>query len=331
MNQTPRQLIVDLYPELGDLPISGGWGMSQETACIIDKNNPAAISGLAFDPWPIIFTFVEKSIYIQLITSREVGKRYYGIAWNLTQRKTVTDNERVYEWIEFDVSAFREADWNTLKAEWEGGCTTPDFDEQAHLKKRDELRYAQPMIFWFDVTSCCSARLYGVELPWAIGNSLRGAITDYESQEAGQGYSVAYNSLTPPKITSTVYFYTHGHTEISDDIQDETVIEHFRNTLDGIISYHDHKLEQTCELKTAAFFGPPGNPPQYISAELDFSTKTENMKTLLYLTTHDGRFLKIRQTMQNDDASKHFGFEFAGNFSSLLLGSGNGHCENLSS
>lgn len=42
-SQAPRKLILDYFPSIGfELPIFGGWGVTQDDVCIIDANDPVA-------------------------------------------------------------------------------------------------------------------------------------------------------------------------------------------------------------------------------------------------------------------------------------------------
>ena len=318
MRPVPRQVIRELYPEIDILPISGGWGMEQEDACIIDKNDPAALPGFAFDSLSIIETYVEKFIYIRLINARDDGDSYCDISWKLGQRKTIVENDRIYEVMQYDISAIPEAKWECLKKDWEDGQFVSDFDIKSHIQQRNDARHEIPMYFWFDVTSCFSCSLFGIDLPWAIGDFLRGAITDYESQQTGLGYSVAYNRINTPCITSTIYLYSHGHDDIPGDLQDESVVDYFKFLLEDIQSVNQNNLNQQCELKNASFFGAPDAPPLYLYAEFDVISDEDRNKTMLYLRTHDGRFLKIRQTLPEDEKSQEFGFQFAAQFADIL-------------
>jgi len=325
MTNTPRKVLAELFTSLGgELPIRGGWGMGQEDACVIEKDDPAAIPGFSFDPWKIIWTFVEKRIYMELIVTRAQDDRFSGITWDLLERKTVHENGRVFEWMNFEVSAFQDSDWESLRAEWEGenGCSSPDFDIEAHFKRRDACRVVKPRAYWFDVTSCYSSTLYGINLPWVLAGLGRGNIVDYESTSPGQGYSVAYHTLGRVGVTSSIYFYTFGH-HVSEDLEDELLIEHFKSVVRDIVEVNEGTHKKTCVLNEAGYFGTHGQEPAYLRAEFDLMSESDGpSKTFLYLKGRDGRFVKIRQSMPDDEGFKRQGINFIQEFTNILEGQG---------
>ncbi len=321
MQPSPRDILAVAFPSRGfDLPINGGWGMVQEDACVIDKEDPAALPGFSFDPWRIIFTFVEERNYMELVITREEGKEFSGIAWELLERKTVRENGRVFEWLNFEVSGFRDDDWKSLQAEWEagGGLSSPDFDLEAHMQRRNECKVTRQRPFWFDVTSSYSSSLYGINLPWVVGEYARGAIVDYESTTPGQGYSLAYSPFSGRGVTSTVYFYVGAHQEIPDDIESELVVEHFKDLIQEVLSANEMIFKRKCEFKGAAYVGEEGCQPIYLGADFDLEGEAEPIKTRIFLKTYDGRFLKIRQTFPEDERFQRMSIDFAIEFSKML-------------
>ena len=323
MNNSPRKVLAELFTSLGgELPISGGWGMGQEDACVIEKNDPVAIPGFSFDPWRIIWTFVEKRIYMELIVTRAQDDRFSGITWTLLERKAVHEGGRIFEWMNYEVSAFRHSDWESLRAEWEGenGYSSPDFDVKTHLRRREACRVVTPRSYWFDVTSCYSSSLYGINLPWVQAGLGRGAIVDYESTEPGQGYSVVYHPLGSAGVTSSIYFYTLGH-DVSDDLEDEFLVEHFKAVVRDIVNVNENTHKNTCVVRDVGYFGFKEQEPEYLRAEFDLISESNGeMKTFAYLKVHDGRFLKIRQTMPDDEGARQQGIRFLFEFATVLGG-----------
>lgn len=154
--ESPREILAADFKSLrGGLPIQGGWGYSKEDACVIQKDDPLVDSSLPFDGIGIEYVFVEKRIYEEMIIFQPEGGKYSGIRWNLQKQALVNDGDRSYDHLVFEVTAFRDADWDALKAEFEGphGFGTPGFDEAAHENKRREKMIRLTRDFWFDVTS----------------------------------------------------------------------------------------------------------------------------------------------------------------------------------
>jgi hypothetical protein len=160
--ESPREILAADFKSLhGGLPIRGGWGYSQEDACIIEKNDPLVDPSLPFDGVGVEYIFVEKRIYEEMIIFRPDGEKFSGIKWNLQKQYLLNEYGRYFDRLVFEITAFPENDWEELKAEFEGphGYGHPDFDEKAHEKKRQEKMVTFTREFWFDITS-----FYGQEL-----------------------------------------------------------------------------------------------------------------------------------------------------------------------
>ena len=154
--KSPRQVIAaDFEPRGSELPIKGGWGYSKDEACIIDKFDPAVDPNVPFNGIGIEYIFVEKRIYEEMIICRPSGDEFAGIKWELIRQELITDKDKKYDKLLFEISAFPEKDWEELKAEYEGpnGYGNPNFDLEAHEKKRQQRMIKITREFWFDITS----------------------------------------------------------------------------------------------------------------------------------------------------------------------------------
>jgi len=149
-----RQVIFDCFKSIGkELPISGGWGSTQEDAIIIDKNDPTVIPGLPFDGVGMEYLVVEKLIYIDLIINRPKEDKYSGIKWKLGTQKLIHDEGRSYDCMNFFVSAHTDQDFDMLKREHEGGIQNGNLDFEEHFKKNNALLKHYEKVLWFDITS----------------------------------------------------------------------------------------------------------------------------------------------------------------------------------
>jgi hypothetical protein len=139
----------------GGLPIHGGWGYSQEDACIIEKNDPLVDPSLPFDGVGVEYVFIEKRIYEEMIIFRPAGEKFSGIQWNLQKQSLLHKSGRFFDRLVFEITAFPDNDWEELKAEFEGplGYGHPNFDAEAHERKRQEKMVRFTREFWFDITS----------------------------------------------------------------------------------------------------------------------------------------------------------------------------------
>lgn len=156
LQKSPKEILLACFKSLnGVLPIRGGWGYTQNDACIIDKNDPLVNASLPFDGVGIEYVFVEKRTYVEMIILRPEGEKFSGIQWKLQNQSTLFDAGRHFDRLIFDITAIGDDDWNTLKAEFEGpyGHGHPDFDEVTHARKRQEKTVHLTGEFWFDITS----------------------------------------------------------------------------------------------------------------------------------------------------------------------------------
>lgn len=154
--ESPKVILAADFKSLsGGLPIRGGWGYSQADACIIDKNDPLVDPSLPFDGVGLEYVFVEKRIYEEMIIFRPEGEKFSGIKWNLEEQNLIPDAGRYFDRLVFEITGFLDNDWEELKSEFEGpqGFGHPDFDLEAHHKKRLEKMVRFTREFWFDVTS----------------------------------------------------------------------------------------------------------------------------------------------------------------------------------
>ena len=148
---TPREAM-DSYPG-PDLPIRGGWGYNKEDACIIDKNDPIIDPDSSMPFYGIGYEkiFVERRIYMELITYRMEDERYSGIEWKMQEQKLIHLDDKPHDLLKYEVTGFKESDWKSLKEEWE--TSGPELDRVEHLHKREELKQNFEMEFWFEISS----------------------------------------------------------------------------------------------------------------------------------------------------------------------------------
>ena len=151
--ESPREILATDFKL--SLPIRGGWGYSQADACVIDKNDPSVDPSFPFNGVGVEHAFVEKRIYEEMIIFREPGEKFSGIKWKPQGQELHSDKERVFDRLVFEITAIPENDWEELKAEFEGprGYKHPDFDIEAHERKRKEKAVSFTREFWFDITS----------------------------------------------------------------------------------------------------------------------------------------------------------------------------------
>lgn len=110
---------------------------------------------MPFDGIGIEYVFVEKRIYEEMIIFRPEGEKFSGISWELQQQRLFHEGERIFAKLVFEITAYPDKNWEELKAEFEGpqGYGHPEFDSEAHERKRQEKMVRFTRDFWFDITS----------------------------------------------------------------------------------------------------------------------------------------------------------------------------------
>jgi len=153
----PREVMRDVFSYLGELPIKGGWGYTEEDAVIIDKNNPVVESGILFNGVLDEYTFIEHRNYLELITFRVERNRYAGIEYNKNGRNSnrMRSVSYIYDRISCEVTSFRKHDYDMLKNEWETARQTQDknFSIDEHRKNCAALVVQSDREVWFEISS----------------------------------------------------------------------------------------------------------------------------------------------------------------------------------
>ena len=133
--ESPRQIIFEDFRI--DLPITGGWGYDFDSACIIDKSDPAVLNGIPFDGISIEYIFVEKRIYEEMIIFREPHDKYGGIRWN-------------------NIEGFPEEIWNEITSRFAIIQKSGKFELIAELDAYRESKICRfKKEYFFDITSFC--------------------------------------------------------------------------------------------------------------------------------------------------------------------------------
>ncbi len=153
--ETPREILETDFPKLGSLPIKGGWGYDQVSACVIDKNDPVVDPTIPFNGVALEYIFAEYRLYEELIVFRTNGKKFAGINRELMSQKLLSLDGRSYDLLTFQVSAFLEHDFNLLKSRYQGpnGVSNPNFDFNAHQILHNSMLHTGTREYWFDITS----------------------------------------------------------------------------------------------------------------------------------------------------------------------------------
>ena len=133
--EMPKEVLERDFPELGPLPIRGGWGYDLETACIIEQPDDLDIP---FDGVGVEYVFAEHRIYEELMFVRGPGQRYEDVSIQRLRQRLIGEGDRYYDVLTLQVSA------RPVKP------TAPVGNAN---KSRHAPLHTGECEFWFDITS----------------------------------------------------------------------------------------------------------------------------------------------------------------------------------
>jgi hypothetical protein len=150
--ESPRQIIFEDFKI--DLPISGYWGYSVESSCIIDKNDSTVNQEMPFNGVAIEYVFVEKRIYEEMIIFRGDDEKYSGIRWELVSQELLFKDDKPYDKLTFNVVGFTDEVWDELTSRFEAIQKSGKIELISELdayRESKALRLVRE--FYFDITS----------------------------------------------------------------------------------------------------------------------------------------------------------------------------------
>jgi hypothetical protein len=150
--ESPRQIIFEDFKI--DLPIKGYWGYNLESACVIDKNDPAVNKGLPFDGVAIEYVFVEKRIYEEMIIFRGDHEKYAGIRWVLEKQELLFKDDKPYDKLIFNIIGFTDQVWDELTNRFEEIQKSGNLELMGELDAYRESKALKLVReFYFDISS----------------------------------------------------------------------------------------------------------------------------------------------------------------------------------
>lgn len=145
-------LAQDFSRDCTELPISGGWGYSQDEAIRFERDKfpiPQAADYVGFE-----YHIVQKLLYEELIIFQPKGAAFSGIDHRRKSQQLLGLDGRYYDKLVFEIDCWSDYHWELLKQDWEENDygQRPGFDLPKHTAKRDAARISYEREFWFDVT-----------------------------------------------------------------------------------------------------------------------------------------------------------------------------------
>ena len=154
ITKTPREL-VEKFPNVDFIPISGSWGYNKDDSVVIEKNDKMNSKIIPFDGYSIENIFIEKRIYLELITLRAPEVSFHHIKWKLLEQKLVNTDNKYFDHFKYFVTGYIDDEWKSLKKESDdnnGFINNPE-GLKKHELKREELIHGYETNYWFEITS----------------------------------------------------------------------------------------------------------------------------------------------------------------------------------
>jgi hypothetical protein len=137
--ESPKEVLERDFPDIAPLPIRGGWGYDQETACIIE---PPADPGTPFDGVEVEYIFAEHRLYEELMFFSPIELGYEDISCRLLLQELISEGDRYYDVLKIEVFA-RPVERAEMLSSARG---------TARRRRRPPVHTGERE-FWFDITS----------------------------------------------------------------------------------------------------------------------------------------------------------------------------------
>ena len=129
-----------------EFPLSGDWGYTQEQATIIE-GLPEGMSRNQLE-----HTLAMMRAQLEMSLTQEENNRYSGINVNEKQRETITEGDKLFEKVTYEVTGMKEEDYNAFVQEYKDGYENNQLDLNDHFKRRKEATVVREVDHYFEVS-----------------------------------------------------------------------------------------------------------------------------------------------------------------------------------
>ena len=150
----PREILRQHFPRTADqCCFKGGWGYDAGDAVEVLEFDPEINPDEKFDGVSLEYAFIDKRIREELIFSRPEGERFAGLDHKVLGQALHDLDGIPHDFIEVEVTAYPEKEWNELKADWEAHDGYKDDLEgrKANLKRKEAVKITYRTEFWFNI------------------------------------------------------------------------------------------------------------------------------------------------------------------------------------
>jgi len=130
-----------------EFPLSGDWGYTQEQATVIE-GLPEGMSHNQLE-----HTLAMMRAQLEMSLTQEESNRYSGINVNEKQRETITEGNKLFEKVTYEVTGMKEEDYNAFVQEYKDGYENNQLDLNDHFKRRKEATVVREVDHYFEVRS----------------------------------------------------------------------------------------------------------------------------------------------------------------------------------
>ena len=150
----PREILRQHFPRTANqCCFKGGWGYDAGDAVEVLEFDPEINPDEKFDGVSLEYAFIDKRIREELIFSRPEGERFEQISHQSLGQELHELDGVPHDFIEVEVTAYPEKEWNELKADWEAHDGYKDDPEgrEANLKRKEAVKITYRTEFWFNI------------------------------------------------------------------------------------------------------------------------------------------------------------------------------------
>ena len=150
----PREILRQHFPRTANqCCFKGGWGYDAGDAVEVLEFDPEINPDEKFDGVSLEYAFIDKRIREELIFSRPEGERFAGLDHKVLGQELHELDGVPHDFIEVEVTAYPEKEWNELKADWEAHDGYKDDPEgrKANLQRKEAVKITYRTEFWFNI------------------------------------------------------------------------------------------------------------------------------------------------------------------------------------
>jgi len=150
----PREILRQHFPRTANqCCFKGGWGYDAGDAVEVLEFDPEINPDEKFDGVSLEYAFIDKRIREELIFSRPEGERFEQLSHQVLGQELHDLDGIPHDFIEVEVTAYPEKEWNELKADWEAHDGYKDDPEgrKANLERKEAVKITYRTEFWFNI------------------------------------------------------------------------------------------------------------------------------------------------------------------------------------